>query len=121
MTRVKRQRCGDSRPAWWCTTTALQELASHPHLVNANEALAPGDRWTHYYTGRKDYRQLDFLWIGRALYERAGRPAPVVVRQGLPRRAERYQGPRFEGVGDNQPKASYHCPITLTLPVSALR
>lgn len=102
------------------TTTALRDLASHPRLVNANEVLAPGDRWTHYFAGHKDYRQLDFLWIGRALYERAGRPAPVVIRQGLPRRADRYQGPRFTGVGDSQPKASDHCAVAVTLPVSAL-
>lgn len=102
------------------TKTALEELAGHPYLVNANEALAPADRWTHYYKGHRDYRQLDFLWVGRALYERAGRPAPVVIRQGLPRRATRYDGPRFDGVGDNRPKASDHCPVTLTLPVSAL-
>lgn len=102
------------------TATALEELASHPHLVNANEALEPADRWTHYFAGGNDYRQLDFLWVGRALYERAGRPAPNIVRQGLPRRAKHYQGPRFDGVGDNRPKASDHCPVTLTLPVSAL-
>ncbi len=102
------------------TTTALGDLASSPYLVNANEALAPADRWTHYYKGGKAYRQLDFLWIGRELYERAGRPAPVVHREGLPLRAERYAGPRFDGVGDDRPKASDHCPVTLTLPVSAL-
>ncbi len=102
------------------TTTALGDLAASPYLVNANEALAPDDRWTHYYAEAKEYRQLDFLWVGRALYERAGRPAPVVHREGLPRRADRYVGQRFDGVGDDRPKASDHCPVTLTLPVSAL-
>ena len=102
------------------TTTALQELASHPHLVNANEALAPEMRWTHYFNGGNEYRQLDFLWVGKALYERAGRPAPVIVRNGLPWRAERYEDDRFEGVGQDRPKASDHCPVTLTLPTSAL-
>lgn len=102
------------------TTTALQELVSHPQLVNANEALAPEQRWTHYFNGGNEYRQLDYLWVGRALYERAGRPAPVIVRNGLPRRAERYQGPWFDGVGQDRPKASDHCPVTLTLPTSAL-
>lgn len=102
------------------TTTALQELASHPHLVNANEALAPEKRWTHYFNGGNEYRQLDFLWVGKALYERAGRPAPVIVRDGLPWRAERYDGHRFDGVGQDRPKASDHCPVTLSLPTSAL-
>ncbi len=102
------------------TTTALPELARHPHLVNANEALAPEERWTHYFNGGNEYRQLDFLWVGKALYERAGQPAPVIVRNGLPRRAERYDGERFEGVGQDRPKASDHCPVTLTLPTSAL-
>lgn len=102
------------------TTTALGELARHRHLVNANEALTPEERWTHYFNGGHVYRQLDFLWVGKALYERAGQPAPVIVRNGLPLRAERYQGPRFDGVGQDKPKASDHCPVTLTLPTSAL-
>ncbi len=103
------------------TRTALEELAAHPHLVNANETLPPDDRWTHYFAGGRAYRQLDYLWVGRPLYERAGRPAPTIVRGGLPRRASRYTGERFEGVGDNRPKASDHCPVLVTLPVSSLR
>ena len=102
------------------TRTALDELASHPHLIDVNGALPPRERWTHYFAGGNDYRQLDFLWVGRALYERAGRPLPVVVRDGLPLRADRYQGPRFDGVGKNTPKASDHCPVVLPLPTSAL-
>jgi endonuclease/exonuclease/phosphatase family metal-dependent hydrolase len=100
--------------------TALGELAGHPFLVNANDALAADDRWTHYYAGGEEYRQLDFLWVGRAFYERAGRPVPSIVRQGLPLRATRFAGKRFAGVGHDRPKASDHCPVNVTVPTSAL-
>jgi hypothetical protein len=65
-----------------------------------------------------DPRNIDVAVLSRL--PSPGRPAPVVHREGFPLRAERYQGPRFDGVGDTRPKASDHCPVTLTLPVSAL-
>lgn len=100
--------------------TSLGELAENPYLVNANETLPAEDRWTHYYKGAREYRQLDYIWVGSALYERAGRPAPEIIREGLPLRAQRYQGRRFDGVGQDRPKASDHCPLTITVPVAAL-
>lgn len=102
------------------TKTSLEELAQHPYLVNVNEALAEQERWTHYFNGGDEYRQLDYLWIGRSFYDRAGRPAPTIVRDGMPLRAARYQGHRFDGVGQSEPKASDHCPVLLTVPVAAL-
>lgn len=102
------------------TKTALGELAGHPYLVNANDVLPPEQRWTHYFAGHNEYRQLDYLWVGRPFCERAGGPSPVVHRKGLPQRAKRYADDRFGGVGYDRPKASDHCPVTLTVPVSAL-
>lgn len=102
------------------TKTSLLEIANDPHLINANEALATGDRWTHYFKGGNEYRQLDYLWMGRAFYERAGHPAPRIIRDGMPKRATRYHGHRFDRVGDDRPKASDHCPVVITVPTAAL-
>jgi endonuclease/exonuclease/phosphatase family metal-dependent hydrolase len=100
--------------------TSLAPFVDHPELVNVNEALADEDRWTHFWAGGNEYRQLDYVWLSRGLWERAGKPAPIIVRDGLPHRATRYEGQRFEDVGDNVPKASDHCPVLLSIPVNAL-
>lgn len=42
------------------------------------------------------------------------------MRKGLPYRAEDYGGPRFDGVGENEPKASDHCPVFVDIPFSTL-
>jgi hypothetical protein len=37
---------------------------------------------------------------------------------GLPWRAERYDGEGFEEVGENHPKASGHCPLYVRLELA---
>lgn len=101
--------------------TSLKKLADHEHLVNVNDALPEDDRWTHYYAKEGEYKQLDYIWLGKAIWERAGKPSPEIIRNGLPHRASRYQGPRFDDVGDNTPKASDHCPVIIEIPTPALK
>lgn len=103
--------------------TSLKPLVKHPHLVNGVDRLPQEDRWTHYFAGGKrgeKTKQLDYLLVGKALDERAGKPKPGIMRKGLPWRAEDYAGPRFDEVGENEPKASDHCPVYVDLPVAAL-
>lgn len=40
---------------------------------------------------------------------------PEVIRNGQPLRATRYTGPRFPGVGQDNPKASDHCPVVFEI------
>ena len=37
------------------------------------------------------------------------------MRKGLPFRATKYTGPRFPDVGEDNPKASDHCPLAMEL------
>lgn len=78
------------------------------------------DRWTHFWPGDSRrglppaYQQLDYLLVSRALAARSP-SVPFIERSGMPQRADRYVGPRLDGVGRNRPKASDHCPVAFDL------
>lgn len=40
------------------------------------------------------------------------------MRKGLPYRAEKYQGIRFENVGEDNPKASDHAPVYIEIELA---
>lgn len=44
------------------------------------------DRWTHYWAGGNDYKQLDYLLLSNSLAE-ASDGEPEIMRKGLPKRA----------------------------------
>lgn len=94
--------------------TALGTLLNHPHLVNVVNRLPANDRWTHYWAGGDEYRQLDYLLLSQALANR-NPGLPVIERRGLPRRVARFNGRRFDGVGNRSPKASDHCPLYMDI------
>lgn len=105
------------------STTALGALLDHPELVNIVTRLPKSERWTHWYkSGRQGERarQLDYLLVGRKFDERAGKPTPCVYRNGLPWRAAEYDGERLDNVGEDNPKASDHCPLFVDIPLAAL-
>jgi len=99
--------------------TALSGLVDHPQLVNSLDRSLQDERWTHYFAKGGDYRQLDYVLLGRAFDQRAGNPVPMTVRKGLPWRADEYDGPRYEEVGENEPKASDHVPLAVDIPRGA--
>jgi hypothetical protein len=90
-------------------------------VLNVVDRLEPEERWTHFFKGKRScplppgYHQLDYLLVSRALAEANPSALPTIVRKGMPTRAERYTGPRFEGVGRDKPKASDHCPGVMLL------
>ena len=93
-------------------------LVEWDQVVNVVDRIPQDERWTHYYKGRTGvpaaYRQLDYLLPSKSLAERNPQP-PHIERRGLPKRADRYDGERFTGVGKNTPKASDHCPVVFEL------
>lgn len=94
--------------------TSLQALVNHPQLENVVDRLPAAERWTHYWDKEGEYRQLDYLLISKQLAD-ATTKKPVIMRKGLPYRATKYTGPRIDGVGENDPKASDHCPVLMEL------
>lgn len=101
--------------------TSLGPLLEHKALRNVVDRLPQPERWAHYYAGGNEYRQLDYVLLSERVDEAAKKPVPGIVRKGLPWRAERYAGERFEEVGEEEPKASDHCPLYVDIPFSALR
>lgn len=91
-------------------------------MVNIVDRLPEEERWTHFFKGRKQcqhppaYRQLDYLLLSKSLADANGN-APYIERRGMPKRADRYKGPRFPGIGVDRPKASDHCPVVMELTV----
>jgi len=97
--------------------TSLGSLLTHEGLVNVIERLPLNDRWTHYYAGANEYKQLDYLLVSASLATRNPIP-PLVMRKGLPYRAERYAGERFANVGEDNPKASDHAPLAINIDLA---
>ena len=92
--------------------TSLSRLVNWNQVEDVIARLPADERWTHYWARRSEYRQLDYILLSRSLAQ-ASPADPRIIRQGLPKRARRYTGPRFRRVGENAPKASDHCPVTM--------
>jgi endonuclease/exonuclease/phosphatase family metal-dependent hydrolase len=93
---------------------AVGELVEWDQVENVVERRPADDQWTHYYDARDEYKQLDYLRLSRSLAE-ANPGTPEIMRKGMPLRATRYTGERFNGVGLHNPKASDHCPVVMAL------
>ena len=94
--------------------SSITSLTSHKGLVDIGNRIDKTDRWTHYWSGGNQYKQIDFLLLSPQLA--AQNPnAPEIMRKGLPYRAEEYKGPRFDAIGESNPKASDHCPIYIDI------
>jgi endonuclease/exonuclease/phosphatase family metal-dependent hydrolase len=103
----------DGRPS-----RGLAPLVGQPWIVNVIERLPAEERWTHYYKGGKAgerMKQLDYILLSRWLAERNPDAVPYIERRGLPLRAGLPEVKRFPGVGQNEPKASDHCPMVIEL------
>lgn len=94
--------------------TALDKLVTWNQVENVINRLPDEEQWTHFWAKKKEYRQLDYILLSKSLAQ-ATPELPEIIRQGMPKRAERYTGSRFRGVGDNHPKASDHCPVVMTV------
>lgn len=94
----------------------IRPLLDWEHVVDVSHRIAPSERWTHFWKGlpraglSPKYRQLDYILPSHRI-ARLNPGPPRIDRRGMPRRAERYSGLRYEGIGWDHPKASDHCPV----------
>jgi endonuclease/exonuclease/phosphatase family metal-dependent hydrolase len=97
---------------------AIQELIDKAKLLNVNDRiLNPDDRWTHFWKGGKEYKQLDYILLSPCLAKSNPRAVPNIVRGGMPLRAEKCKAVRFKGVDKDKLKASDHCPVAIELEI----
>ncbi len=95
--------------------SSLPDLVRWNQVENVVEQLPANDQWTHYYKGGNAYRQLDYILVSKSLSSLV--TSVEIERRGMPKRAIRYDGRRFRGVGQDNPKASDHCPVLVELNV----
>lgn len=95
--------------------TSLTALIDHPGLVDVTKEMSEDEKWTHYWAGGCEYKQIDFILLGKKLAKHNDGVKPQMIRKGLPHRAEKYDGKRFKNVGENHPKASDHCGVFMDI------
>jgi endonuclease/exonuclease/phosphatase family metal-dependent hydrolase len=93
----------------------ITPLVNWNQVENVIDRLPVDERWTHYYKGKDAYRQLDYILISNSLSAKLKKVE--IERRGMPKRAKKYAGPRFPGIGKNKPKASDHCPVVVELEI----
>ena len=95
--------------------SSLSNLVRWNQVENVVDRLDENERWTHFYAGGNDYRQLDYILVSNTLKDHV--TSVEIERRGMPKRATRYDGSRFRGVGKDNPKASDHCPVLVELNI----
>lgn len=99
----------------------LNILKQGGFAVNLVERRPVLDRWTLYHTRGPEERhlcQLDYIWASPALAQRNEHAIPKIICNGQPYRTVFPEGQdvvRFPRIGWDRPKASDHCPVTVTL------
>ncbi|HVQ59385.1 MAG TPA: endonuclease/exonuclease/phosphatase family protein [Solirubrobacterales bacterium] len=94
--------------------SGIKDLVEWDQVENVVARLPAEEQWTHFFSKRKDYKQLDYMLLSKSLAE-ANPGKPEIMRKGCPKRAVKYPGERFDGVGEDDPKASDHCPVVMEI------
>lgn len=82
--------------------------------MNVVERLPEEEQWTNFYSAKKKYSQFDYIFLSKSLADQ-NTNQPVIMKKGLPKKAQRYTGERFEKVVQDKPKASDHAPVYIDL------
>lgn len=85
---------------------------------NILDSVPKAQRWTHYYSGEDERRQLDYILVSPAIAAKNKTVKAEVFRKGMPYRVPGLEKlERYPRVGFDRPKASDHCPVAVTLTI----
>ncbi len=97
-------------------TPSISSIVNWNQVENVvNRIPNEDERWTHFYPKKKSYHQLDYILVSKSLASKVEDVA--IERRGIPKRAERFKGKRFKNVGQDNPKASDHCPVVIEIKI----
>ncbi len=105
------------------TQSCLDVLLADGFAENVVERRPELDRWTLYHTRGPEERhlcQLDYILLSPAFARENAGAVPDIVRKGQPWRTIFPPGQeveRYPRAGWDRPKASDHCPVTVTLNI----
>lgn len=85
-------------------------------VVDLLSRIPPQERWTFHQPHSTVYTSPDALLASPALAAQWPDARPEILRIGLDRDAERYQGARLAGVGAHRPHASDHAALSIDFP-----
>jgi hypothetical protein len=71
---------------------SLAKLFDSEYLKSIIENLPPDERWTHFWnnpkiTEEEKYKQLDYIWLSKAITDQNNGIKPIINRQGLSKKA----------------------------------
>lgn len=84
-------------------------------VENVVERLPKNEQWTHYWEGKHETNQFDYILLSKALSKKNPKILPKIERRGLANYAKAYKGPRFPGVGRKGTEASDHCAVFMEI------
>lgn len=100
--------------------SGLNPLFEDDLCFNPVENMPAKERWTHYFPGENSKHQLDYVLLSPALRALNADVVPRIIRNGQPVRVPGIESvPRYPRIGFDRPKASDHCPLSVTLTVAA--
>ena len=75
--------------------SGIKALVEWDQVENVIDRIPdPEDRWTHFYAKRKDYKQLDYILLSKAL-AKASDAVPEIMRKGSSQAGHQVHGPAF--------------------------
>ena len=120
--RAKRALDGDPNRVDDVAQSGIDPLFEGGFSHNVVERLPPLERWTHFWSGGREFSQLDYILLSPALARQNPTTLPRIERRGLPFRvpwpnvdSEPAPGDRYPRVGYDRPKASDHAGVAFTL------
>lgn len=93
----------------------LKPLLGEPWIENAVARLPENEQWTHYWEGKHETNQFDYILLSEALSRKNPKALPKIERRGLADYAKAYEGERFLGVGPKGTEASDHCAVFIEI------